>query len=55
MPGKVLGTGAMAHSVNIAAIDFSACAKSLKDAKCKIVGIKDMLGMSKAAHNSVIA
>ncbi len=48
VPGKVLGMGPMAHSVNIAAISFSASArKNLKDANCKIVHIKDMLGMSK--------
>jgi large subunit ribosomal protein L18e len=48
VPGKVLGTGPIAHSINIAAISFSAVAlKNLKDANCKIVNIKDMLGMSK--------
>lgn len=48
VPGKVLGTGTMSHSVNIAALGFSASAeKSLKDAKCKIIGIKDVLGAAK--------
>ncbi len=48
VPGKVLGMGQMNHSVNIAAISFSASAlKSLKAANCKIMSIKDMLGMSK--------
>jgi large subunit ribosomal protein L18e len=48
VPGKVLGMGPMAHGISIAAISFSASArKNLKDANCKIVSIKDMLGMSR--------
>jgi large subunit ribosomal protein L18e len=48
VPGKVLGTGQMGHRVNISAICFSASAlKSLKDADCRVVSIKEMLGMSK--------
>ena len=48
VPGKVLGDGPIAHRVNIAAMSFSTSAlKNLKDANCKIVSIKEMLGMSK--------
>ena len=45
VPGKVLSNGEINHKVNIAAIEFSAPAlKSLKEANCKIVGIREMLG-----------
>jgi large subunit ribosomal protein L18e len=48
VPGKVLGNSPVEHSVTIAAMGFSGTAlKSLKGANCKIVGIKEMLGMSK--------
>lgn len=48
VPGKVLGVGAMSHSVSIAALGFSASAlKSLKDANCRIITIKDVLGAAK--------
>jgi large subunit ribosomal protein L18e len=45
VPGKVLSNGEIKHKVTIAAIEFSEPAlKSLKEANCKIVGIKEMLG-----------
>jgi len=44
VPGKVLSTGSMSHSISICAIEFSAEArKTLKDANCKVIDIKDMV------------
>jgi large subunit ribosomal protein L18e len=44
VPGKVLSSGEIKHKVNITAIEFSAPAlKSLKEANCNVIGIKDML------------
>lgn len=44
VPGKVLGVGAMSHSVSIAALGFSATAlKSLQDSNCKVITLKDAL------------
>ncbi len=44
VPGKVLSTGDIDHKITIAAIEFSEPAlKSLKEANCKIVNIKDMI------------
>ena len=48
VPGKVLSTGPLTHRVNIAAIEYSSEAmKTLKEANCKILGIKDMLKAEK--------
>ena len=45
VPGKVLSSGKISHSVNIAAVEFSADAvKGLRAANCKVVGIREMLG-----------
>lgn len=45
VPGKVLSSGKIGHSVNISAIEFSADAlNGLNEAKCKVVDIKKMLG-----------
>ena len=44
VPGKVLSTGPIEHRVNISAIEFSETAmKSLKEANCKIVDIREMI------------
>jgi large subunit ribosomal protein L18e len=44
VPGKVLSTGTLGHSLNIAAIEFSAGAlKALKESGCKVMGINEML------------
>ena len=44
VPGKVLSNGKISHRINIAAMEFSDSAlKSLKDANCNVVSIKDMV------------
>lgn len=44
VPGKVLSMGPLEHRVNIAAIEYSAGAlKTLREANCKILDIKDMV------------
>jgi large subunit ribosomal protein L18e len=44
VPGKVLGSGALAHSVTVAAWDFSASARStIENAKGKCITILDLV------------
>jgi large subunit ribosomal protein L18e len=44
VPGKVLSTGQLTHKFNIAAIEFSGGAlKTLKEANCKVIDIKEMV------------
>lgn len=44
VPGKVLGVGTISKSLNISAIEYSKDSiKKLKDAKCNILGINEML------------
>ena len=44
VPGKVLGSGAMSKKISISAIAFSESAvQKLKDSKCSVVKIEDML------------
>jgi large subunit ribosomal protein L18e len=48
VPGKVLSTGQITHRFNIAAVEFSGGAlKTLKEANCKIIDIKDMVKADK--------
>ncbi len=48
VPGKVLSVGAMDHSVTISAVEYSKEAlDQLNSAKCKVIGISDMLGQKK--------
>ncbi|MGI0100370.1 MAG: 50S ribosomal protein L18e [Candidatus Micrarchaeaceae archaeon] len=48
VPGKVLSNGSLGHSVTISAMGFSASAlRSLKDAKCSVVSIKDIVKSEK--------
>ncbi len=44
IPGKVLSSGEITHKVKIAAMEYSDSArKSLTDAGCKVVPLKEML------------
>ncbi len=44
VPGKVLGSGSMSKRISISAIDFSeSAAQKLKDSKCSVVRIEEML------------
>ncbi|MGD0511099.1 MAG: 50S ribosomal protein L18e [Candidatus Micrarchaeaceae archaeon] len=44
VPGKVLATGEINHKVTISAMEFSGPAlKALKEANCRIIGIKDIV------------
>jgi large subunit ribosomal protein L18e len=48
VPGKVLSVGSMDHKINIAAVSYSGAArKALTDAKCNMVGIKEMVKMNR--------
>ena len=48
VPGKVLSSGAIKHKINISAMEYSESAlKSLREADCKILSIKEMLNSEK--------
>lgn len=48
VPGKVLSNGELTHKLNIAAMEFSEPAlKSLKEANCKVVNLKEMINSDK--------
>lgn len=47
VPGKVLGTGKLAHKVRIAAVDYSESAeKALRDSGSSIIGIKELYDLT---------
>ena len=52
VPGKVLGTGAISHKVNIAAFDFSEGArKKIMEAKGTCMNISDMMAKNPKGQN----
>ncbi len=54
VPGKVLGTGTMGHSISISAIEYSGTALvELERAKCAVLGIDELYKSAKDKKQQV--